>query len=737
MRHLKVLSLTALLVSSSLCAARLSDRLVIPLSGTWEFEQSVDAFPPAVFSRSIPVPGLIFLAEPRIEQYEAYYDGSYEPRYNWYRRRFTVPAGAEGLAGVVTILKSKYVTDVYLNGRHLGGSMAAYTPVEFPLGDAVRYGAENELLVRVGDRKWLPSQAAGSTDKEKVTYWPGIWDEVEVSFTGPFRTDRLLLLPSAERGELKLKLDIRSFLPAQVQYGDPMWDTCRVEVTVREKNGGRVVVAPAGVRQAVRRDNRTRLELTIPLQNPDLWSPAEPFLYEADIRLLAGDGSLSDRLTRTFGMRDFDRDGRHFRLNGNKIMLRGTNITLHRFFEDPACGALPWDRDWVRRLLAEIPQAVHWNAMRICVGIAPSFWYEIADSAGLLLQNEWLYWQSHGWDEQIRSEYTDWVWADGSHPSIVIWDAINENWDDYVGNRLIPELKELDPTRIWDAGYMTAEHMGLDEMDEPHPYVMWGHSTGFADNPGDPPYPLGKLGYWPERNKQILTSNAVQLVNEYGWVWLWRDGTPALLTREVYGHYFGGSSTVAERRAFQAYWLQLQTEWLRAERSLAGVLAFCYLTDDLGFTGDWFTNPVSELNGTVTLDWFRHCFSPTAVFIDLADTRYIRGLPAREPGGRLDFNLVGVNDLAENAAGEVRLRLLDNSGGELWTTERNIEIPAWGKQFLPVTLELPDTPGGYLLLAEYSAKGGGESGPVLSRRFLRVGNSRERYDYFEYQPDKP
>ena len=102
--------------------------------------------------------------------------------------------------------------------------------------------------------------------------------------------------------------------------------------------------------------------------------------------------------------------------------------------------------------------------MRVCVGIAPKLWYDIADESGLLLQNEWLYWQNHGWDEQVRAEYTDWVWADGSHPSIVIWDAINENWDPFIGNVLIPDLKKLDPTRVWDAGYMTSEHMTLDEM---------------------------------------------------------------------------------------------------------------------------------------------------------------------------------------------------------------------------------------------------------------------------------
>ena len=266
-----------------------------------------------------------------------------------------------------------------------------------------------------------------------------------MSFTGAYRADRALLLPSAAGNTVTLKLEIRSFLPAQAQYGDPMSDSCRVKLVVREKVSGKVKADTLTAAVLVRRDNRTRLELVVPVENAHAWTPDDPFLYEAEIMLLTGNGALSDRRIRVFGMRDFDREGRFFRLNGERFILRGTNITLHRFFEDPTCGALPWDRDWVHKLLAEIPQELSWNAMRICVGIAPSFWYDIADSSGLLLQNEWLYWQSHGWDEQIRSEYTDWVWADGSHPSIVIWDAINENWDDYVGQHADPGAQATRP----------------------------------------------------------------------------------------------------------------------------------------------------------------------------------------------------------------------------------------------------------------------------------------------------
>jgi beta-galactosidase len=151
--------------------------------------------------------------------------------------------------------------------------------------------------------------------------------------------------------------------------------------------------------------------------------------------------TFTDRISQSFGMRDFERKGKYFFLNGEKIILRGTNITLHRFFEDPDCQGLPWDREWVKRMLIEDPKALGWNAMRICVGLVPDFWYDLADEYGMMFQNEWMYWQNHGWDNQIREEYTDWVWSDGNHPSIVIWDAINENWNSFIGNTLIPELE--------------------------------------------------------------------------------------------------------------------------------------------------------------------------------------------------------------------------------------------------------------------------------------------------------
>ncbi|MBA4410241.1 MAG: glycoside hydrolase family 2 TIM barrel-domain containing protein [Bacteroidota bacterium] len=716
-------------------------RLVINLNGTWQFDQTVNAFPPAKFTRTIPVPGLVHLATPKIEDYDKFfnraekvvakdqhnlYNIDYTPRYSWYRKSVFIPKELEGKDGMITIKKSQYVTQVFVNGIDLGTSMACYTPVEFPVTNALKFGADNEILIKVGDRVWLPSEAAGGTDKEKEHYLPGIWDDVQVSFTGNVRVNRLLVLPSVAGKKVTVKSQIRNFKPAQIFYGDAMSDSVTLEISIAEKLTGKVIATKSG-RLAAKRDNLTEAILEIPIAKFTNWSPDQPFLYLAKATLKTDKG-ISDETGKQFGMRDFTRKGKFFYLNGEKIILRGTNVTLQRFFEDPDCGNLVWDKEWVKKLLVEYPKKLNWNMMRICVGIAPDFWYDIADEYGLMFQNEWLYWQNHGWDDQIRKEYTDWVWTDGNHPSIAIWDAINENWDSYIGNTLIPELKKLDPTRVWDAGYMTGDQMGLDEMDEPHPYqgvVNWIQPGANRDI-----YPLGNLDFNPKIMQDINNAGSAQLVNEYGWIWLWRNGSPSKLTVEVFGHYLGKNSTPEQNWEFQAYWMQLETEWLRSNPSIAGVLAFCYLANNYGYTGDWFTGNIKDLKPTATLDWFRHAFAPAGIFINLADERYVKMKEPHQPGSNLLFNLAGINNYPETASGTVKLKLIDSSGKTVSEQTNVVKLQSFIRTDMPVSILLPTQAGGYLLVAEFTPENGS---PVISRRFIKVGKLAE-YSYYKLNP---
>ena len=722
-------------------------RTTISLNGEWDFDQTELAFPPRKYTRKIPVPGLVHLARPKISQYEKFFkkpDGvelveqfnflerDYTPMYNWYKRKVFIDEKFKDEQLFLTIKKSQYVTRVFVNRHEVGASMECYTPMDFNITSAVKYGSDNEILIQVGDRAWLPSEAAGGTDKEKVHYLPGIWDDVFITATGKMRVDKVLFLPSLAKGLVTVKTLVRSLYPPQMLYGDKMKDSCKIEYCVKEKTTGRIV-GKKMIEGEAKRDNRTYFETSISLDNPKAWTPDSPFLYEGEVSVYDQD-ELVDRYSVNFGMRDFSRKGKFFTLNGDKFYLRGSNITLQRFFEDPDCQALAWDREWVKKLMVDLPKSIDWNAMRICVGIVPDFWYDLCDEYGIVLQNEWLYWQNHGWDEQVRKEYTNWVWSDGNHPSIVIWDAINENWDSYIGNTLIPKLKELDPTRIWDAGYMTSDQMGTnDEMDEPHPYraLTLMHSSELNDYFKNNPYNLGALHENWVGFSSILDAGVPQLVNEYGWIWLWRDGRPSKLTLNNYIYYLGENATPEQCRELQAYWLELETEWLRSERSVGGILAFCHLTNNYGFTGDWFINDIKDLEPSPAFRWFKHCFAPSAVFIDLADRRYTKHLEPLKPGSDLVFNLVGVNDLNKESSGKVLLKLLDEKGTIISTQEESIVIEPFGKRLQPCLLKLPSKSGGYLLIAEYHEKG--RAKPVLSRRYLKVGDAVTSFkDYFEY-----
>ena len=147
-----------MLFNAILVFSQQEPRTTINLNGNWQFDQTTNAFPPAKFTRTIPVPGLVHLAVPKIEDYDKFfkradkvvakdqhnlYNIDYTPRYSWYRKTVFIPKELDGKEAMITIKKSQYVTQVYVNGYDMGLSVACYTPVEFPITGVIRYGAEN------------------------------------------------------------------------------------------------------------------------------------------------------------------------------------------------------------------------------------------------------------------------------------------------------------------------------------------------------------------------------------------------------------------------------------------------------------------------------------------------------------------------------------------------------------------------------------------------------------------
>jgi hypothetical protein len=463
----------------------------------------------------------------------------------------------------------------------------------------------------------------------------------------------------------------------------------------------------------------------VPLAHAHLWTPEDPFLYQIST-ITDGDSTVT-----RFGQREFRFDTATQRayLNGRPYFLRGSNITLHRFFEDPESGTLPWDEAWLQRLLVTIPKQMHWNAFRFCIGPVPDRWLQIMDENGFLIQNEYFVWTGHpSWNagyrerfdtNEMTTEYTEWMRDNWNHPSVAIWDADNESWLPKFA-AIINKVRPLDlSNRPWENSYNGPA--GANDPVEDHQYLMEPLAMGdvWPEDAGVPVFKLPDLqrlfGPTESANK---TAHAM-ILNEYGWVWLNRDGTPTLLTDKLYPKLLPGDKNTTENRLkLQAYILGGETEYWRAYRRYAGVLHFVYLmaSDPKGFTADHFQDIKNLKLNPYMEKALENAFNPLGVYLDF-------WRPTLNAGEQHEFLIAMVNDEDRTRTGKLRLSFTDANGKEATAEELPFTLAPLGAETYTVALKAPDAVGSYSLQA-VATPADDSAHMILSHRDVELKTAR-------------
>jgi hypothetical protein len=402
----------------------------------------------------------------------------------------------------------------------------------------------------------------------------------------------------------------------------------------------------------------------------------------------------------------FDPVTRKAMLNGKPYFMRGTNITLYRFFEDPQRGDKPWREEWVRRLHKTV-RDMHWNSLRYCIGFPPEFWYRIADEEGILIQDEFPIWNMEhkpgDYDiKELAREYTEWMRERWNHPSVVIWDACNETRAVARTGEAIQLVRAQDlSNRPWDNGWAPAQ--APNDVFESHPYHFIDPNYKLADLAKDSGIPTGNV--IPNSGKNPV------IINEYGWLWLNRDGTPTTLTRDLYKNLLGNDSTTARRRHIYARYLAAETEFWRSHRACAGVLHFCalgYARAD-GQTSDHWLDVEKLIWEPEFYSYVRDSFAPVGIMIDAWAGEYAAAQPQ-------EFPVMVINDLEQAWQGAVRFRIL-SEGATVEETSQACEVPALGERRLAFTPKLPAKPGNYQAEAALVKPG---ANPVRSLRDFTI-----------------
>ncbi|MDR3194895.1 MAG: hypothetical protein LBT76_06365 [Tannerella sp.] len=681
-------------------------RQVISLNGEWQMAKTGGEMP-EVFSATAPVPGLVDLALPALDTAGTTYSDS---SWYWHRRVFELPR-TDFEVMLLKIFKAKYHTKVYVNGRFAGENEYCFTPSYYDIKPFLRpAGQPNELLVGVGSKAELPADVPNGNDYEKIKYIPGIYDNVELILANRPFINNIQCVPDVRceklRVEAEMEMDAHASGRLQMDY------------SVTEAASGREVAAGVLDVTVTPVNSYAVVDFEVDMKDAILWTPATPFLYELALRTDA------DEKRVRFGMRSFrfDPERRIALLNEKPYSLRGTNVCIFRFFEDPDRGTLPWEPEWPVTLHERFKD-MHWDCARYCIGFPPERWYDICDSLGFMIQDEFPVWGVYDFTvPRIAEEYRRWMRERWNHPSVVIWDAQNETVTPLTA-QAARQVRTLDRSgRPWENGW--SEPMSDTDPVESHPYLFIKYMKT-ATEPAEG-YKKELFGHRrrpdndaSDRSETTRDAGIVfpnpSVINEYGWIWLNRDGSTTTLTDNVYETLWQGSRlTPQERLHIYARHLAMLTEYWRAHRQAAGVLHFCGLgysrsEAPRGQTSDHFTD-IRHL--TWEPEFYKYvnpAFSPAGLMIDVWEKSYPAAVQLTVP-------VYVINDPDVPFEQEVTLTLL-RDGQAVSTFRRPAAVKPHEVEIMPFSVTLPAEPGDYQLKAEVIIN----NRPVFSLRDITVG----------------
>ena len=376
----------------------------------------------------------------------------------WYRRTFSInPADDERV--LLHFGASDWETHVFVNDRHVGVHRGGYDPFTLDITDALSEEGEQTLEITVWDPTDKGRQPVGKQTHDPRSIWytavTGLWQTVWLETVPETYIQNLKVTPQVDQERAKIEVDVQGAT-----------DDHRVRAVVSTDDG-----------EVTRATGRSRNRLFAQWDDPRLWSPGDPFLYDLEVALLDEDGTVVDRITSYVGMRSVsvqEAAGGHTRLflNGEPLFQMGLldqGWWPDGLYTAPTDGALKYD--------IQVTKKLGYNMLRKHVKVEPQRFYYWADKLGVLVWQDMpsgdmrpgqIPERSPESAQQFRDEYKEMIDAFYHYPSIVMWVPFNEGWGQFQTREIVEWTEQYDPTRLVDnASGWTDRGVG-DVVDEHH-----------------------------------------------------------------------------------------------------------------------------------------------------------------------------------------------------------------------------------------------------------------------------
>jgi beta-galactosidase/beta-glucuronidase len=354
-------------------------------------------------------------------------------------------------------------TKVWVNGNEIGTHRGGYDPFSFDITDALKKRGKQELVLSVWDPIDEGTQPRGKQVKNPHGIWytsvTGVWRTAWLEPVGKAHIESLKIVPNIETGEVHVF----------VHCPDNALDY-PVELSVSGKESTQI--------QAT---GKAGQKITLVFQEPRLWSPDSPFLYDLNVVLKDNQDRQVDRIESYFGLR--------------KISVDKDDAGINRIFLNDHAQFMigPLDQGWwpdglytaptdeALRYDLEVIKSLGMNMLRKHVKIEPRRFYYWCDKLGVIVWQDMPNGDAHIGREgkdiqrspesagQFEVELRRMISGLFNHPSIVMWVPFNEGWGQYDTERLADWIKGLDPTRLVDNASGWADR-GAGDVHDIHSY---------------------------------------------------------------------------------------------------------------------------------------------------------------------------------------------------------------------------------------------------------------------------